>query len=273
MLASYRLLRSALKGLRSTMGVQTPLQTAIPSKLCATLALSRRLRMDGNRLSLFPLNKFDFAVAVAACAIACAASVGLAQQRTTMIAIEKMDIGGPPAGFEFARTGQGGPGQWVLVSDSSASGGRAIEQSSADRTDYRFPLAIYAPLSAKDGEISIRFKSVAGKVDQAAGIAMRLVDSDNYYVVRANALENNVRFYRMIKGSREQLKGANVKVSANEWHTLGLKVEGERFTVTFDGKQLFTTTDSTFADAGKFALWTKADSITRFDRIEIKTLP
>jgi hypothetical protein len=190
-----------------------------------------------------------------------------------MIALEKMDVGKPPADFEFARTGQGGPGQWAVVSDPDANGGRAIEQSSIDGTDYRFPLAIYAPISAKNGDVALRFKAVAGKVDQAAGIAMRLVDADNYYVVRANALEDNVRFYRMIKGRREQLEGANVKVSGNEWHTLRLKAEGERFTVSFDGKQLFTATDRTFADAGKIALWTKADSVTRFDRIEIKTLP
>jgi hypothetical protein len=190
-----------------------------------------------------------------------------------MIAIEKMDVGKPPAGFEFARTGQGGPAQWAVVSDPTASGGRAIEQSSTERTDYRFPLAIYTPLSVKNGDVVVRFKSVAGKVDQAGGIAMRLIDSSNYYVVRANALEGNVRFYRVVKGSREELEGSNVKVSGNEWHTLGLKAEGERFTVTFDGKQLFTATDRTFTDAGKIALWTKADSVTRFDRIEINPLP
>jgi hypothetical protein len=251
------------------VGAQTPHQTAIPSKLCATLALSRRLRMDGNRLSLFPLNKFGFAAALAAGAIACAASAGLAQQGTTMISIEKMDVGKAPADFEFARTGQGGPGQWVVVVDASATGGRAIEQTSTERTDYRFPLAIYTPVSTKNGAVTVRFKAVAGKGDQAAGIAMRVIDPDNYYVVRANALEDNIRFYRMVKGKREQLEGANVNVSGNEWHTLGLKAEGERFTVTYDGKQLFTTSDSTFKDAGRIALWTKADSVTRFDRIEI----
>ena len=102
---------------------------------------------------------------------------------------------------------------------------------------------------------------------------MRLIDSNNYYVVRANALEDNVRFYRVVKGKREQLEGANLKVSPDQWHTLGLKAEGERFTVTFNGKQLFTATDRTFGDAGKVALWTKSDSVTRFDRIEINTLP
>jgi hypothetical protein len=229
--------------------------------------------MDGNRPSVFPSHKLGFAAAGAACAIACAMSAGLAQIGITMIAIEKMDVGMPPAKFEFARTGQGGPAQWIVVSDPGASGGRAIEQTSTDRTDYRFPLAIYTPLSIKNGDVIARFKAVAGKVDRAAGIAMRLIDSGNYYVVRANALEDNVRFYRIVKGSREQLEGANTKVSPNEWHTLGLKAEAERFTVTFDGKQLFTITDRTFTDAGRIALWTKADSVTRFDRIEIKALP
>ena len=228
--------------------------------------------MDGNRPSIFSSNRLVFAAAVAACALACAASAGLAQKGTTMIALEKMDVGSPPAGFEFTRTGQGGPAQWVVVSDPTASGGRAVEQSSTERTDYRFPLAIYTPLLVKNGDVAIRFKSVAGKVDQAGGIAMRLIDANNYYVVRANALEDNVRFYRMVKGKREQLAGADVKVSGNEWHTLGLKAEGERFTVTFDGNQLFTATDRTFTDAGKVALWTKADSVTRFDRIEITPL-
>jgi hypothetical protein len=229
--------------------------------------------MDGHKPPIFPSSKPFFAAAVAACAIACAASIGFAQKGTTMIAIEKMDVGKPPTGFEFARTGQGGPGQWVVVSDPGANGVRAIEQSSTDRTDYRFPLAIYSQLAIKNDDIVVRFKSVAGRVDQAGGIAMRVIDANNYYVVRANALEDNVRFYRIVKGSREQLEGANIKVSANAWHTLGLKAEGELFTVTFDGKALFTTTDRTFTGAGKIALWTKTDSVTRFDRIEINTLP
>jgi len=93
------------------------------------------------------------------------------------------------------------------------------------------------------------------------------------HVARANALEDNVRFYRVVKGRRVQIESANVRVSANEWHTLGLKADGERFTVTFDGKQLYTAMDRTITSAGRIALWTKADSITRFDRIEINPLP
>jgi Domain of Unknown Function (DUF1080) len=229
--------------------------------------------MDESRPSILSSNKLIFAAAVAAGAIVCAMSAALSQQGKHMIAIGKMAVGGPPAEFNFARTGQGGPAEWTVVSDASADGGRAIEQSSADRTDYRFPLAIYAPVAVKNGEVSFRFKPMAGKVDQAGGIVMRLTDADNYYVVRANATEDNVRFYRVVKGRREQLEGANVKVAPNEWHTLGLKAEGDRFTVTYDGKQLYTATDPTFAVAGKIGLWTKADSVTRFDRIEIKEQP
>jgi len=190
-----------------------------------------------------------------------------------MIPIEKMDIGTEPSDFDFARTGQGGAAKWAVVGDSSATVGRVLEQSSTDQTDYRFPLAIYKPFSAKDVEVVLRFKAVAGRVDQAGGIVVRLVDANNYYVARANALEDNVRFYRMVKGRREQLAGVNVKVSGNEWHTLGLRAEGDRFTITFDGHAPFTATDRTISDSGKVALWTKADSVTRFDKIEINKLP
>ena len=168
------------------------------------------------------------AAAALACAVACAGSVGYTQTGAIMIAIDKMTPGASPADFEFARTGQGGPGQWAVVADTSAAAGLAIEQTSTDRTDYRFPLAIYQPVSASDVDVTVRFKAVDGKVDQAGGVAVRLSDADNYYVVRANALEDNVRFYRVVEGRREQLGGVNTRVTANEWHQLGLRAEGQR---------------------------------------------
>ena len=229
--------------------------------------------MDRSRLFTFIPTKRTFAAAALVSATACLGTAGLTQTGVIMIAIDKMTVGAAPADFEFARTGQGGPAQWTVAADTTASGGRAIEQTSTDRTDYRFPLAIYQKMSAQNVDLTVHFKAVAGKVDQAGGIVVRLADADNYYVVRANALEDNVRFYRVVKGQREQLEGANTKVTANEWHQLGLRAEGERFTIMFDGKQLFTAADRTFTGAGKVALWTKADSVTRFDRIEIKTLP
>ena len=102
---------------------------------------------------------------------------------------------------------------------------------------------------------------------------MRLTSPGDYYVDRGNALEDNVRFYRVVKGKREQLGGADVKVAPNQWHALGLKADGSRFTITFNGRLLYTVEDTTFAGPGKVALWTKADSVTRFDRLEINPLP
>jgi hypothetical protein len=199
-------------------------------------------------------------------------SEGLSQSAATVVAIANMEIGTTPVDFKFARTGQGDLGKWTVVNDETSFAGRAIEQSSTDRTDYRFPLAIFEPVVAKNIDVSVKFKPVAGLVDQAAGIAVRLLDGDNYYVVRANALEDNVRFYRVVSGRREQIDGVNIKVASNEWHSLGPKAVNERFAVEFDGKRLFTTSDKTFAGAGKVGLWTKSDSVTRFDQIAIDVL-
>ena len=190
-----------------------------------------------------------------------------------MVPLEKMAVGTAPAEFEFARTGQGGPGQWIVVDDPTATAKRAIEQSSTDRTDYRFPLAIYQPVTAKNVEVVIRFKPVAGRVDQAGGVALRVTSANDYYLVRANALEDNVRFYRIVKGRRQQLATADVKVTSGEWHTLSLKAENDRFTVSFEGKQLYSATDRTFTGSGRIALWTKSDSVTRFEQINIQVLP
>jgi hypothetical protein len=181
-------------------------------------------------------------------------------------------VGALPKDFFTALTGQGKPGEWKVVEDADAEGGRALAQLNADPTDYRFPLAIYGPTFPSEIEVTIRFKAISGKEDQAGGVVLRLIDRNNYYIARANALENNVHFFRVKGGRRQELAGANTKVASGVWHTLALRAEGNRFTVSFNGKPLFTHTDSTFGSPGKVALWTKADSVTRFDWIEIKPL-
>ena len=196
-----------------------------------------------------------------------------AQRATTQVNIAGMQPGIAPAGFSFGRTGQGPPGEWHVVADASASGQKAVAQINTDRTDYRFPLAIYDSISARNVDVVVRFKPVGGTVDQAGGIAARLSDPDNYYVARANALEDNVRFYRVVNGRRQQIQGVDLKVAGSQWHTLGLRAEGNRFTIAFDGKPLFSAEDSTFISSGKVALWTKADSVTYFDTLTIRTLP
>jgi hypothetical protein len=177
-----------------------------------------------------------------------------------------------PAGFEFLQTGQGQAGRWKVVDDNTVPGGKALEQTSADSTDYRFPLAIYEAVSAANIEVKIRFKAVSGSIDRAGGIVVRLTDANNYYVVRANALEGNVRFYRVVKGQRQQLASVNTRVTVGEWHTLALRAEGNRFKVSFDEKPLISTSDGTFRNPGKTGFWTKADSITRFEKLEINVL-
>ena len=190
-----------------------------------------------------------------------------AQNVTTLIEISRMDPGLAPDDFTFWRTGDGDVGDWRVLEDPSASDRQVIAQMSKDPTDYRFQLAVYRPISAKNVDVVLRLKPVGGTVDQAGGIIVRLTTPDDYYVVRANALEDNVRFYRMVKGQRQQLDGSNIKIASNEWHTLGLRAENDQFTISFDGSELFSTMDSTFFGSGKVGLWTKADSVTLFDEI------
>ena len=194
-----------------------------------------------------------------------------AQQRIA-VALGNAQPGQLPEGFRVARTGQGPPSAWAVVDDPSVPAGRVLAQTSADQTDYRFPLAIYDAVNARDVEVTVRFKAVAGRVDRAGGIVVRLTDADNYYVVRANALEDNVNFYHVVRGSRRQIRGANTKVASDQWHTLSLKAVGDEFTIGFNDKALFSVRDGTFANAGKVALWTKADSVTRFDALVIRPL-
>jgi hypothetical protein len=182
-------------------------------------------------------------------------------------------VGAVPKDFEPMQTGPGTPGRWEVVEDNTAAGGRAVAQVSQDPTDSRFPLLIHMQTVPADVEVRTRLRPISGKVDQAGGLAVRLLDPDNYYVVRANALEGNVRFYKVVGGKRQQLAGANLPVASNQWHELALRAQGERFTVTFDGKELFAAADRTITSPGKVAFWTKADSVTCFDSLEITPLP
>jgi hypothetical protein len=207
-------------------------------------------------------------------AFAALASPELAVAQTVTFAGEQ--AGSIPRDFETGVVGGGGPGRWEIVVDATAAGGRALAQVGTDRTDYRYLTASYGPVVAANVDVTTRFKAVAGHVDRAGGLVVRLVDANNYYVARANALEDNVRFYRVVQGRRQELASANVKVTAGEWHTLTLRAEGDRFTVLYDGKPMHTTRDTTSQPRparGKVGVWTKADSVTYFDRIEIKTLP
>jgi hypothetical protein len=181
-------------------------------------------------------------------------------------------LGVVPKDFEPAQTGPGEPGRWEVVEDGGASGGKAVAQVSQDPTENRFPLLVHTPIVPADVEIRTKVKPVAGRVDQAGGLAVRLRDPNNYYLVRANALEGNVRFYKVVGGQRTQLAGADLPIAVNEWQRLTLRAQSDRFTVSFNGRELFTAIDQTFSTPGRVAFWTKADSVTRFDALDINPL-
>jgi hypothetical protein len=122
-----------------------------------------------------------------------------------------------------------------------------------------YALALRQGTSIKDGFVEASFKPIAGSEDRAGGLVWRAKDANNYYVVRANALEDNVVVYKTVNGY-----GVKVAVPANQWHSLRVDFAGTRFQVTFDGKSLFEVDDATFAEAGMVGVWTKADSVSPF---------
>ncbi len=204
------------------------------------------------------------------------ASSPVAAQTVMTVTFGSETQGALPKDFDYGVAGVGGPGRWEVVRDETATDGKALTQLGTDASEHRFLTAFYKPVSAANVEVTARFKPVAGKTDQAGGVVVRLVNAKNYYIARANALEDNVRFYRVKGDQRQQLANADVKVIPGNWHTLTLRAEGDQFTVLFDGKLMHTTTDTTTfprPGAGRVGVWTKSDSITHFDRIDIKVLP
>jgi len=184
---------------------------------------------------------------------------------------EKIDDA--PAGFSFGKTGKGRPGKWVVREDPGAPGGnRVLAQIDTDDTDSRFPLAVAAEPQLKDLRLAVHCKPVSGKTDQACGLVFRYQDENNYYVTRANALEDNVRLYHVVAGKRREFAGWNGKVAGQTWHSLAVEARGNRFQVFFDGKPVIDATDDTFKNAGRVGVWTKADSITWFAGLSVKPL-
>jgi len=185
------------------------------------------------------------------------------------IHFDASEAGGLPRGFSTALTGGGGPVSWVVRADADAPGGYALSQESADDTSYRFPLCVYEKVVAKDVAVEVNWKAISGKVDQAGGIVLRYAP-ENYYIARANALEDNVDLFKTVNGNRVKIQEVPVKITAGNWHTLRFEARGKHLKVIFDGKGVIETNDSTFSRAGKVGLWTKADSVSAFADLKIE---
>jgi Domain of Unknown Function (DUF1080) len=196
-----------------------------------------------------------------------AATVAAAGQ-SLKIDFEKDEVGKPPRGFSFVLTGQGKPGVWIVRQDDQTHG-KVLVQTDPDRTDYRFPVAVFDDFSGKDVDLSVQFKAISGKGDQGAGIVWRYRDPNNYYITRCNALEDNCTIYHVVDGRRRAFLNHNVKVASNMWHSLRVEATGDHFVVTYDGNTVLDAKDETFKDAGKVGLWTKADSVMAFDNFSI----
>jgi hypothetical protein len=181
------------------------------------------------------------------------------------------DTGKLPAGWSTAKTGAGEGSVWAVVADATApsKSGHALAQTAAGPTQL-YNLCVMGDSSFRDGEISVMFKAVKGNIDQGGGVAWRYKDADNYYICRYNPLEENFRVYYVKGGKRTQLATKqNLELPAGKWYRLAIKHVGNRIECSVDGKKYLEVTDDTFPDAGKVALWTKADAHTHFDNLEV----
>lgn len=198
---------------------------------------------------------------------------------TRAVSFDEQQAGEPPREMSCALTGKGRPGVWTVVSDPTApTPPHVLAQTDQDPTGYRFPLCVLDAVSAADVDLSVRFKPMEGSVDQAAGLVWRYRDPDNYYLLRANALENNLVLYKVEAGKRSDLKprgaglfayGKKAKVAPGAWGALRVVAKGALFEAYLDGQKLFEVEDRAFAGAGKVGVWTKADSVTHFDDLRV----
>jgi len=188
-------------------------------------------------------------------------SMATALAAAETVNFDDMKAGMPPPGWTATQTGSG-TAKWTVDKDNSAPSRPNVLKQSGQAT---FPVCFKNDTSIKDGFVEVKFKPIAGKEDQAGGVIWRLQDANNYYIARANALENNATIYHTIKGKRIEKKRANMEVASGRWHTLRVDFKDNHFTVAFDGRKAIEWDDDTFKSAGKVGLWTKADSVTAFD--------
>src|SRR5262245_2958651 len=191
-----------------------------------------------------------------------------------------------PKDFRSAVAGLGKPGDWKVILEDVppllpplspdariVTKQAVLAQLARDQTDEHFPLLIYVGETFDDFTLTTRFKTVGGDKEQMPGIAYRIQDEKNYYVVRASSLGNNFRFYKMVNGERGPLFGPEVQVPSNVWHELSIECKGNQIRCLLNGKQAIPTlTDSSFIN-GKVGFWTKSDAVSYFTGTKIIYTP
>jgi hypothetical protein len=191
--------------------------------------------------------------------LACTLEEGSAMAETIKFNAES--VGKLPEAWFEGVTGRGAS-QWRVEADESASSPTHVL---LQRGKGDFPWCVLRNVAIADGFVETKFKPIAGREDQAGGVIWRWKDGDNYYVARANALENNVSLYYTQHGRRNTIRYVAAPVARNQWHTLRVEFAGKRIRVVFDGKSYIEIDDERISGAGSIGLWTKADSVTAFD--------
>lgn len=161
-------------------------------------------------------------------------------------------------------TGIGRPAAWQVQADPDGPSGWVLAETAADPTDSRLPFCINEQAVLRDLDATLRFKPVSGIRARVGGFMFRAQSANDYYVVRADALDNSVRLYRMEKGKRRQVGGKQVPVESGVWHSLRVIAMNDRFEVFLDGTSLFSATDRTLIQPGPMGAWSQADSLTLY---------
>jgi hypothetical protein len=186
------------------------------------------------------------------------------------IDLSEQEIGAPPRAFAFWRAGRTDVGHWTVVNDALSAGGTAVQRSDTDRS-VQTALAVYTPLSARDGRIRTRFRLIAGSTP-SAGVALRIIDPDEYYVVRASADEQRVALLHIVHNNSEEIAEVDAEIARDHWQTLEVAAKDNGFTIWLDDQWVLTAFDDSRPVGGQFGVWTERDDVTRFDDIEISPL-
>src|SRR5262249_60390192 len=157
-------------------------------------------------------------------------------------------------------------GQWTVAASDN---GKALAQS-AKNPNSVFNVTLIRDTHAKDVDLSVRMKAIAGELDQGGGLVWRAKDAKNYYLARYNPLEDNYRLYRVVGGKRTLIQNADIPHSGG-WHTLRVTMTGDQVACYYDGKKYLEAKDTNFPEAGKIGLWSKADAQSQFDDLPLLT--
>ena len=196
-----------------------------------------------------------------------AAGIALAADAAAPNAWDKADVGKVPTGWKSLSTGEKAETKWVLKADKDK--GLALTQT-GESPGAVFNLCVADEPSVADLEATVSFSALAGKKDQGGGLVWRFLDEKNYYIARMNPLEDNFRLYKVVDGARKQLATVEeLVIKANTWHTMTIRMKGDKIECLLDGKKHLTATDATFTKPGRVGFWTKADAVTAFAGMKI----